>query len=71
MYTLNFLILNAKFSSVGTQTRSQRRPLGTGPEKVRLFTKIDISTLFPELTKRNELKVLWDELIKIIGKPEM
>ena len=45
----------------------------TGPEKVRLFTKIDISTLFPELTKRNELKVLWDdfyELIKIIGKPE-
>ena len=45
----------------------------TGPEKVRLFTNIDIPTLFPELAKRNELKVLWDdfyELIKIIGKPE-
>lgn len=45
----------------------------TGPEKVRLFTKIDIPTLFPELAKKNELNVLWNdffEIIKIIGKTE-
>ena len=40
----------------------------TGPEKVRLFERIDIPTLFPAHPKRHELKELWSEFFHLINK---
>ena len=40
----------------------------TGPEKIRLFTKINIPSLFPTLPKREQLQNLWCTFFKLINK---
>ena len=40
----------------------------TGPEKVRLFERIDIPTLFPTHPQKYELKFLWSEFYNLINK---
>lgn len=45
----------------------------TGPEKTRLFKKIDTPGLFPDLQTKEQLQQLWKEffeLVNILGKYE-
>ena len=45
----------------------------TGPEKIRLFEKINIPVLVPPLDKKEQLQTLWKDfysLIKDVGKSE-
>lgn len=45
----------------------------TGPEKIRLFSNIDIPVLFPDLETRVQLQEIWKEffdLTKELGKSE-
>ena len=43
-----------------------KHPDLTGPEKVRLFKSINISTLFPDLRKSKELGQLWSNFYPVI-----
>jgi ubiquinone/menaquinone biosynthesis C-methylase UbiE len=45
----------------------------TGPEKTKLFNKINIVTLFPALQTKAQLQELWSEffrLVNMLGKSE-
>ena len=39
----------------------------TGPEKLLLFQKIDISDLLPQYEKSGQVQVLWNDFINLIG----
>ena len=60
---------NTRFKlSEGTEKKELKYRDLTGPEKVRLFTRINIPVLFPRLLKRDQPQNLWCTLFKLMSK---